>query len=81
MQDIQLFFNYVLQGAINESGLGLLSWWDQQNQQMDDQDDVGEEYEEWNRLFIEIDLAKWGFQFKFLRDKLSQTIRSSYIYC
>lgn len=46
MQDIQLFFNYVLQGAINESGLGLLSWWDQQNQQMDDQDDVGEEYEE-----------------------------------
>ena len=34
------------QAAINESGLGLLSWWDQQNQQTDDADDVGEEYEE-----------------------------------
>lgn len=34
------------QGAINESGLGLLSWWDQQNQQVDDGDDAGEEYEE-----------------------------------
>ncbi|KAG4066580.1 hypothetical protein HA402_007216 [Bradysia odoriphaga] len=31
--------------AINESGLGLLSWWDQQTQAEED-DDAGEEYEE-----------------------------------
>lgn len=36
----------MIQAAINESGLGLLSWWDQQNQQDDDMDDAGEEYEE-----------------------------------
>lgn len=41
-----IFFLFIYQGAINESGLGLLSWWDQQNQQMDDGDDAGEEYEE-----------------------------------
>lgn len=35
-----------VQGAINESGLGLLSWWDQQNQQADDGDDVGDDWEE-----------------------------------
>lgn len=34
--------------AINESGLGLLSWWDQHNQATDEEadDDAGEEYEE-----------------------------------
>lgn len=36
-------FLSVHQGAINESGLGLLSWWDQQNQPADD---AGEEFEE-----------------------------------
>ncbi|XP_055320137.1 DNA-directed RNA polymerase III subunit RPC8 [Sitodiplosis mosellana] len=40
---------YRILGAINESGLGLLSWWNEHNQQMgddDDDDDAGEEYEE-----------------------------------
>lgn len=34
--------------AINESGLGLLSWWDQHNQAAEEEpdDDGGEEYEE-----------------------------------
>lgn len=39
------FLSIKFQVAINESGLGLLSWWDQQTQQQDD-DDAGEEYEE-----------------------------------
>lgn len=39
---------YRLAVAINESGLGLLSWWDQHNQAADEEpdDDAGEEYEE-----------------------------------
>lgn len=39
-------FWHILQAAINESGLGLLSWWDQQNQQLGGVDDMREEYEE-----------------------------------
>lgn len=41
------FFKINFQVAINESGLGLLSWWDQQIAQPDeDEADAGEEYEE-----------------------------------
>lgn len=37
---------YKITGAINESGLGLLSWWDQQNQDEDDQDQENGDPEE-----------------------------------
>ncbi|XP_063709698.1 DNA-directed RNA polymerase III subunit RPC8 [Culicoides brevitarsis] len=37
---------YRITGAINESGLGLLSWWDQQNQDDDENVDPEEETEE-----------------------------------
>lgn len=37
---------YKIIAAINESGLGLLSWWDQHNQQQQEDIDAGEEYEE-----------------------------------
>lgn len=49
---MSLFFSK--QVAINESGLGLLSWWDQQIQQTEEDIDAGEEYEEWIRSRIEI---------------------------
>lgn len=47
---------YKITGAINESGLGLLSWWDQQNQDEDDEEndqenidpEAGESFEENN---------------------------------
>lgn len=37
---------YRITGAINESGLGLLSWWDQQNQDEDEQDQENVDAEE-----------------------------------
>lgn len=32
-----------MKAAINESGLGVLSWWDQQNQEADNDEDNGDE--------------------------------------
>jgi len=42
-----LTFSY-FQGAINESGLGVLSWWDQQVKDDDGDDEDGEDNTEYD---------------------------------